>query len=46
VKKVMAGSIEKRGKDSYRLVCIAGYDLQGKPIKKAKQYMELKKMLK
>ncbi len=32
----MAGSIEKRGKDSYRLVCIAGYDLQGKPIKKTK----------
>ena len=32
----MAGSIEKRGKDSYRLSCIAGYDLQGKPIKKTK----------
>ena len=32
----MAGSIEKRGKESYRLSCIAGYDLQGKPIKKTK----------
>lgn len=32
----MAGSIEKRGKDSYRLSCIAGYDLQGKTIKKTK----------
>ncbi len=30
----MAGSIEKRGKNSYRLVCLAGYDLQGQPIKK------------
>ena len=24
----MAGSIEKRGKDSYRLVCTNGYDLK------------------
>ena len=32
----MAGSIEKRGKNSYRLSCLAGYDLQGKPIKKTK----------
>ena len=32
----MAGSIEKRGKNSYRLVCLAGYNLQGKPIKKTK----------
>ena len=32
----MAGSIEKRGKESYRLSCIAGYNLQGKPIKKTK----------
>ncbi|MEI3401672.1 MAG: hypothetical protein V8R51_04910 [Clostridia bacterium] len=32
----MAGSIEKRGKNSYRLVYLAGYDLQGKPIKKTK----------
>ena len=31
----MAGSIEKRG-DSYRLVCVVGYNLQGKPIKKSK----------
>lgn len=39
----MAGSIEKRGKDSYRLVCIAGYDLQGKPIKKTKTVHGTKK---
>ena len=26
----MAGSIEKRGKNSYRLVCTGGYDLKGK----------------
>ena len=32
----MAGSIEKRGKNSYRLSCLAGYDLKGKPIKKTK----------
>ena len=32
----MAGSIEKRGKDSYRLVCTGGYDLQGKTIKHTK----------
>lgn len=32
----MAGSIEKRGKNSYRLVCLAGYNLQGQPIKKTK----------
>ena len=32
----MAGSIEKRGKNSYRLSCLAGYNLQGKPIKKTK----------
>lgn len=31
----MAGSIEKRG-DSYRLVCVVGYNLQGRPIKKSK----------
>ena len=29
----MAGSIEKRWKDSYRLVCTNGYDLNGKLIK-------------
>ena len=32
----MAGSIKKRGKNSYRLSCLAGYNLQGKPIKKTK----------
>ena len=32
----MAGSIEKRGKDSYRLVCTTGYDLNGKLIKHTK----------
>ena len=31
----MAGSIEKRG-DSYRLVCVVGYNLQRRPIKKSK----------
>lgn len=39
----MAGSIEKRGKDSYRLSCLAGYDLQGKPIKKTKTIHGTKK---
>lgn len=39
----MAGSIEKRGKDSYRLVCLAGYDLQGRPIKKTKTIHGTKK---
>ena len=39
----MAGSIEKRGKNSYRLVCLAGYDLQGKPIKKTKTIRGTKK---
>ena len=39
----MAGSIEKRGKNSYRLVCLAGYDLQGKPIKKTKTVHGTKK---
>lgn len=28
----MAGSIEKRGKNSYRLIVSEGYDLQGKPL--------------
>ncbi len=32
----MAGSIEKRKGDSYRLVCVVGYNLQGRPIKKSK----------
>ena len=39
----MAGSIEKRGKNSYRLVCLAGYDLQGRPIKKTKTIHGTKK---
>ena len=39
----MAGSIEKRGKNSYRLVCLAGYDLQGKPIKGTKTIHGTKK---
>ena len=39
----MAGSIEKRGKNSYRLSCLAGYDLQGKPIKKTKTIHGTKK---
>ena len=37
------GTIEKRGKDSYRLSCLAGYDLQGKPIKKTKTIHGTKK---
>ena len=32
----MAGSIEKRKGDSYRLVKCVGYNLQGRPIKKTK----------
>ena len=32
----MAGSIEKRKGDSYRLVKCVGYNLKGKPIKKTK----------
>jgi len=39
----MAGSIEKRGKNSYRLSCLAGYDLQGRPIKKTKTVRGSKK---
>ena len=39
----MAGSIEKIGKDSYRLSCLAGYNLQGKPIKKTKTVHGTKK---
>ena len=39
----MAGSIEKRWKNSYRLVCLAGYNLQGKPIKKTKTVHGTKK---
>ena len=32
----MTGSIEKRGKDSYRLVVFKGYDLDGKAIRHQK----------
>ena len=32
----MAGSIEKRKGNSYRLVKCVGYNLKGKPIKKTK----------
>lgn len=39
----MAGSIEKRGKDSYRLVCTSGYDLQGRLIKHTKTIHGTKK---
>lgn len=34
----MTGSIEKRGKNSYRLVVFKGYDLDGRPIRHQKQY--------
>ena len=39
----MAGSIEKRGKNSYRLVCTGGYDLKGKLIKHTKTVHGTKK---
>ncbi len=39
----MAGSIEKRGKNSYRLVCTAGYDLNGRIIKHTKTVHGTKK---
>ena len=39
----MAGSIEKRGKDSYRLVYTNGYDLNGKLIKHTKTIHRTKK---
>ena len=39
----MAGSIEKRGKNSYRLVCTGGYDLNGKLIKHTKTIHGTKK---
>ena len=50
----MTGSIEKRGKNSYRLVVFKGYDLNGKPIrhqktihcrKKSEAQIELAKFL-
>ena len=39
----MAGSIEKRGKNSYRLVCTGGYDLNGKLIRHTKTIHGTKK---
>lgn len=39
----MAGSIEKRGKTTYRLVCTDGYDLNGRPIKHTKTIHGTKK---
>lgn len=39
----MAGNIEKRGKDSYRLVCTNGYDLNGNIIKHTKTIHGTKK---
>ena len=33
----MTGSIEKRGKNSYRLVVFKGYDLDGRPIRHQKK---------
>ena len=39
----MAGSIEKRGKDSYRLVYTNGYDLNGNIIKHTKTIHGTKK---
>ena len=39
----MASSIEKRGKDSYRLACTNGYDLKGKLIKHTKTIHGTKK---
>lgn len=39
----MAGSIEKRGKDSYRLVCTDGYDLNGNVVRKTKTIHGTKK---
>jgi len=50
----VTGSIEKRGKNSYRLVVFKGYDLDGKPIrhqktihckKKSEAQIELAKFL-
>ena len=39
----MAGSIEKRGKDSYRLIVHEGYDLKGKPLRHTKTVHGTKK---
>lgn len=43
--KKLTGSIEKRGKDSYRLVVFKGYDLDGKSIRHQKT-IHLKNSLK
>ena len=39
----MAGSIEKRGKNSYRLIVHEGYDLSGKPLRHTKTVHGTKK---
>ena len=39
----MAGSIEKRGKNSYRLICTNGYDLEGNIIRHTKTVHGTKK---
>ena len=39
----MAGSIEKRGKNSYRLIVHEGYDLNGKPLRHTKTVHGTKK---
>ena len=39
----MAGSIEKRGKNSYRLIVTSGFDLQGKPLRHTKTIHGTKK---
>ena len=41
----MTGSIEKRGKNSYRLVVFKGYDLDGKPIRHQKTILEHHRLL-
>ena len=42
----MAGSIEKRGENTYRLVVSGGKNLDGTRCKKTKLYMVQEKMLK
>ena len=42
----MAGSIEKRGENTYRLVVSGGKNLDGTRYKKQKLYMVQEKMLK
>ena len=41
----MTGSIEKRGKNSYRLVVLKGYDLDCKPIRHQKTILEHHRLL-